>query len=118
MSESLVCPHCKVPVEAPSAFSVPIGEPLRQRIEMMMDAFIALKNDLEAEKRMMHRQWAKREWQLEQAVLHSVGLYEHLATMLGPGFPHVANLEAPVFDVTSDLLALEPVHAVLESSPF
>lgn len=94
------------------------GSEFRQRVEGVIDSFIALKNDLESEKRSMHRLWAKREKHLEQAARSTSGLYGDLSGILGPGLAHIASLEAPPESANENLLALEPAGAAAEESPF
>jgi hypothetical protein len=94
------------------------GSEFRQRIEGIVEAFITMKEDLESEKRSLHRLWAKREKQLERAALNTSGMYGDLAGILGPNLPSIANLElAPV---TADAPSDEetPADALLENSPF
>jgi hypothetical protein len=51
----------------------------QQRIEGIVEAFMTLRDDLESERRSMHRLWAKREKQLDRAALNTAGLYGDLA---------------------------------------
>lgn len=94
------------------------GSEFRQRIEGIVEAFMTLKEDLESEKRSMHRLWAKREKQLERAALNTAGLYGDLGGILGPSLPQIANLELAVLAMDSESLALEPVAAGGEDSRF
>lgn len=43
-------------------------------MQAMMEAFVALKQDMEAEKRAMERVWAKREKQLNRVISNLAGL--------------------------------------------
>lgn len=69
------------------------GSEFRQKIEGIVEAFITLKDDLEAEKRSLHRVWAKREKQLERALINTAGLYGDLGGILGDSLPQITNLE-------------------------
>src|SRR5207247_7008235 len=85
------------------------GSEFRQRIEGIVEAFLTLKDDLESEKRSMHRLWAKREKHLERAALNTAGLYGDLGGILGPSLPQIANLELAVIAADAESPVLEPV---------
>lgn len=69
------------------------GREFCQRIEGIVEAFMTMKDDLESEKRSLHRIWAKREKQLKRAAVNTAGLYGDLEGLLGTTLPQVANLE-------------------------
>jgi hypothetical protein len=85
------------------------GSEFRQRIEGIVEAFMTLRDDLESEKRSMHRLWAKREKQLERAARSTSGMYGDLAGILGPNLPQIANLELASIASDSEVLIMEPV---------
>ena len=79
------------------------GPEFTQRIEGIVEAFIAMKGDLEAERRSMQRLWAKREKQLDRAVANTAGLYGDVGGILGAKLPQIAQLElAPLTDEYQD----------------
>jgi len=80
------------------------GSQFGQRVEGIVEAFMTLKDDLESEKRSMHRLWAKREKQLERAAINTSGLYGDLAGILGSNMPQIANLEIAAITAADDLL--------------
>jgi hypothetical protein len=80
------------------------GSEFRQRIEGIVEALMTLKDDLESEKRSMHRLWAKREKQLERAARNTSGMYGDLAGILGSNLPQIANLELATITADSDAL--------------
>jgi hypothetical protein len=98
------------------------GSEFRQRIEGIVEAFMTLKDDLESEKRSMHRLWAKREKQLERAAVNTSAMYGDLAGILGPSLPRIANLEPAGSVSEAENLELEPVTACappeLEKAPW
>lgn len=59
------------------------GAEFRHRIEGIVEAFVTLREDLEAEKRAMQRIWAKREKQLDRAVTQTTGMYGDLQGIIG-----------------------------------
>jgi len=94
------------------------GSEFRQRIEGIVEVFLTLKNDLEAEKRSVQRLWAKREKQLERAALNTAGLYGDLGGILGSSLPPIANLELDTIPAAPESLAIETVAAAREDSAF
>ncbi len=84
----------------------------RQRIEGIVEAFMALKEDLDSEKRSVQRLWAKREKQIERAVRHTAGLYGDLGGIIGPDLPQIANFElAPITAAEDPALAIASAGA-------
>lgn len=66
----------------------------RQRIEGVVEAFMALRDDLEAEKRALQKHWARREKQLDQAITHTAALYGSVQGIVGQNaLPDVAPLQ-------------------------
>ena len=59
----------------------------RQRIEGIVEALVRMKEDLDSERRSLHRLWAKREKQLDRAMLSTSGLYGDLGGLLGTTLP-------------------------------
>ena len=57
----------------------------RQRIEGIVEAFKAMGEDLEAEKRALQKHWARREKQIGQAILHTASLYGSVQGIVGQG---------------------------------
>jgi hypothetical protein len=71
------------------------GQEFRHRVEGIVEAFVTLREDLEAEKRAMQRIWAKREKQLERATAQTAGMYGDLSGIIGASLPRIDNLEHP-----------------------
>jgi hypothetical protein len=71
------------------------GPEFRQRVEAIVESFVAMREDLEAEKRAMERQWAKREKQIERVVHSTTGMYGDLEGMIGASLPHIELLKLP-----------------------
>jgi hypothetical protein len=94
------------------------GSEFRQRVEGIVEAFMSMRQDLESEKRSMHRLWAKRQKQLERVVANTVGLHGDLAGIIGASLPQIANLELAnaIADIETEEEQCE--HPVLEDCPF
>lgn len=71
------------------------GQEFRNRVAGIVEAFIAMREDLESEKRSMSRIWAKREKQLERASLNTAGMYGDLQGIIGASLPAIAGLSVP-----------------------
>jgi hypothetical protein len=69
------------------------GQDFRQKVEGIVEAFVAMKHDLESEKRSLHRIWIKREKQIDRAVSNTAGLYGELGGIIGASLPKIALLE-------------------------
>lgn len=65
----------------------------RQKIEAVVNAFVTMKTDLESEKRVMKRHWAKREKQLERIVENTARIYGELEGIIGQEFKPIDSLE-------------------------
>ncbi|MEZ6096878.1 MAG: DUF2130 domain-containing protein [Pirellulaceae bacterium] len=71
------------------------GREFQQRIEGVVEAFITMQSDLDAEKRSMQRLWSKREKQLQRALSNTAGLYGDLQGIIGASMPLIEGLESP-----------------------
>ncbi len=69
------------------------GAEFRHRVEGIVEAFVTLKSDLEAEKRSTQRLWARREKQLERAVACTSGMYGELSGIIGASLPAIESLQ-------------------------
>jgi hypothetical protein len=69
----------------------------RQTVEAIVESFIGLKEQLEAEKRAFARQWKEREAQLEKAITHTAMLYGGIQGIAGrEALPEISRLALPV----------------------
>lgn len=69
------------------------GPGFRQRIEGIVEAFSAMKIDLDAEKRAMTKIWTKREKQIERALTNSASMYGDMQGIIGASLPEISSLE-------------------------
>jgi hypothetical protein len=74
------------------------GQEFRHRFEGIVEAFVTLREDLEAEKRAMQRIWAKREKQLDRAISNTSGMYGDLSGIIGGALPRISRLELPAIE--------------------
>lgn len=72
------------------------GHEFRQRVEAIVEAFVAMQADLEAERRAMEKQWAKRERSIRQVIAHTAGMYGSVQGIVGQAaLPEIQALELP-----------------------
>ena len=70
------------------------GVEFRQRVEAVVEAFTAMRHDLDQERRAAERQWARRARQIDAVTLNVSGLYGDLQGIL-PALPSIRLLELP-----------------------
>ena len=74
------------------------GVEFRQRVEAVVEAFTAMRHDLDRERRAAERQWARRARQIDAVTLNVSGMYGDLQGML-PALPSIPLLELPAADL-------------------
>jgi len=72
------------------------GARFKQHVQAIVEAFTTMQEDLGAEKRVIQKQWAKREMQIERVIGNTAGLYGDLQGIVGKAVGTVEGL------VTSD----------------
>jgi hypothetical protein len=71
------------------------GNDFRHRVEAVVEAFAAMRQDLDQERRAAERHWARRARQLDAVTLNVAGMYGDLQGLV-PALPPIALLEMPV----------------------
>jgi len=71
------------------------GTAFKQRVEAIVESFVTMKTDLDAEKRSMEKIWSKREAQIERVIKNTAGMYGDLQGIIGSALPEVKILELP-----------------------
>jgi len=69
------------------------GPRFRQRIQGIVESFSSMREDLDRERKVITKQWAKREEQIERVMGGTVGLYGDLQGIAGRTLPEVEGLE-------------------------
>jgi hypothetical protein len=72
------------------------GIEFRQRVEAIVDAFARMREDLEQERRVAERHWARRTKQIESVTFNICGMYGDLQGLV-PSLPSIARLELPAW---------------------
>lgn len=84
------------------------GNEFRQHIQALVEAFLGLKDQLDAERRAFERQWKEREAQLAKAITHTARLYGGIQGIAGrealPEIPHLALPSPPAPQPLSHLV--------------
>lgn len=75
------------------------GPRFRQRVQAIVEAFSSMQEDLDKEKKVITKQWAKREEQIDRVMQSTVGMYGDLQGIAGKTLQEIEGLE---------LRALEP----------
>jgi hypothetical protein len=73
------------------------GIEFRHRVEAVVEAFIAMRQDLDQERRAAERQWARRARQIDAVTFNVSGMYGDLQGLV-PALPPIALLELPEAD--------------------
>ena len=69
------------------------GSQFRARVEAMVEAYRSMQNDLQAEKRVMLKHWARREKELEKVIEATSGMYGDLQGIAGSSIPEIEALD-------------------------
>jgi hypothetical protein len=69
------------------------GDPFRQKVQGIVEAFTALQEQLSRERRAMEKQWREREKQIERVITNTVGMYGEMSGILGGSLPRIPALE-------------------------
>ena len=69
------------------------GPRFRQRVEAIVEAFSSMQEDLDRERKVIMKQWAKREEQIERVMGATVGMYGDLQGIAGKSLQEIAGLE-------------------------
>lgn len=74
------------------------GPRFRQRVEAIVEAFSTMQEDLDKERKVIMKQWAKREEQIERVMGATVGMYGDLQGIAGKSLQEIEGLELPALD--------------------
>ncbi len=82
------------------------GDSFRHRVETIVEAFTAMKEQLDRERRAMERLWKEREKQIERVIGATAGMYGELRGTIGQTMPAIAALELDPDDAAPAALGL------------
>lgn len=69
------------------------GPRFRQRVEAIVEAFSSMQEDLDKERKVITKQWDKREAQIERVMTATVGMYGDLQGIAGKSLQEIEGLE-------------------------
>jgi hypothetical protein len=75
------------------AYAYLTGPDFRGHIEAIVDSFSTMKHELDAERKMFNKAWAKREMQLTQVIERTVRMYGSIHGIIGASLPEIASLK-------------------------
>lgn len=76
-----------------------MGPRFRQRVEAIVEAFTTLQTDLEKERKVILKQWAKREEQITRVMEATVGMYGDLQGIAGKSLQEIEGLELEYLEI-------------------
>lgn len=71
------------------------GPEFRNRVEAIVESFVAMKQDLDKERRAMNKMWDKRAKQIERVVFNIGGMQGDVEGLAGMSLPRIETLELP-----------------------
>ena len=74
------------------------GPRFKQRVEAIVEAFSTMQEDLDRERKVIMKQWAKREEQIERVMGATVGMYGDLQGIAGKSLQEIEGLELPALE--------------------
>ena len=69
------------------------GPRFRQRVQAIVESFSSMQEDLDREKKVFTKQWAKREEQIDRVMQSTVGMYGDLQGIAGKSLQEIEGLE-------------------------
>ena len=80
------------------------GPRFKQRVEAIVEAFSSMQEDLDKERKVIMKQWAKRQEQIERVVGATVGMYGDLQGIAGKSLQEIDGLEFASIGLTTKTL--------------
>jgi hypothetical protein len=81
--------------KAEEVYSYVTGPQFRHRVELLVEAFTTMQEDLVAEQKAVQRAWSKRSTQLERMLTGTAGLFGDMQGIAGRALPSPVGLELP-----------------------
>ncbi|GJL70563.1 MAG: hypothetical protein NPIRA06_31980 [Nitrospirales bacterium] len=79
-----------------------MGPRFRQRVQAIVEGFSSMKEDLDKERKVITKQWAKREEQIDRVMMATVGMYGDLQGIAGKTMQEIEGLELQALDAPKD----------------
>ena len=84
------------------------GPRFRHRVQAIAEAFSSMQEDLDREKKVIMKQWAKREEQIERVMGATVGMYGDLQAIAGKSLQEIEGLELKALESNNPTPKLLP----------
>lgn len=78
------------------------GSEFRQRVEAIVESFVDMQKDLQAERRTAERQWSKREKQIHRVIANTAGMYGDLQGIIGTSLQTIPALTVGEEDASEE----------------
>ncbi|MDP2818133.1 MAG: DUF2130 domain-containing protein [Polaromonas sp.] len=75
------------------------GPRFRQRVEAIVEAFSSMQDDLDKERKVIMKQWAKRQGQIDSVMNSTVGMYGDLQGIAGQSLQEIEGLELSALEM-------------------
>lgn len=75
------------------------GPRFKQRVEAIVEAFSSMQDDLDKERKVIMKQWAKRQEQIERVMGATVGMYGDLQGIAGRSLQEIEGLELKALEL-------------------
>ena len=79
-----------------------MGPRFRQRVQAIVEGFSSMQEDLEKERKVIMKQWAKREEQIDRVMQATVGMYGDLQGIAGKTLQEIEGLELRALDAPKE----------------
>jgi len=79
-----------------------MGSRFRQRVQAIVEAFSTMQEDLDKERKVIMRQWAKREEQINRVMQATVGMYGDLQGIAGKTLQEIEGLDLKALDAPTE----------------
>ncbi len=76
-------------------FNYICSEQFSQKVRAIVEAFVAMKNDLDKEKAAMEKHWKKREEELNKVLKNTTRIYGEIEALVGNQLPEIEYLKLP-----------------------
>jgi hypothetical protein len=80
------------------------GPRFKQRVEAIVEAFSSMQDDLDKERKVIMKQWAKRDEQIERVMSATVGMYGDLQGIAGKSIQEIEGLELPALETSGPVV--------------
>ena len=79
-----------------------MGPRFRQRVQAIVEGFSSMQEDLDKERKVIMKQWAKREEQIDRVMQATVGMYGDLQGIAGKTLQEIEGLELRALDAPKE----------------